>query len=167
MKSLVITIVGKDKPGLIDSLAKVVYQHQGNWLNSSFSRMAGQFAGFAEIHIPAEEETAILDTFSKHPDLNVILSEGKSADAQQFDTVELEIIGNDKAGIVQEVTGILNQFNLNICQLNSEFGSAPNWGSAIFKANATIDVPKDFDLDELKESLEEIASDLMVEISFK
>ncbi len=166
MKSVVITIVGNDKPGLIESLAKTVYQHKGNWLSSNFSHMSGHFAGFAEVHIPEAEESALVDALSQHPDLNVVLCEGKETEASSCDLITVDIVGNDKAGIVQELTGVLNQFNLNICSFDSKCGSAPNWGSAIFKARAQVEIPKDFDVDQLKESLESIANDLMVEVKF-
>lgn len=164
MKSLVITIVGKDKPGLIESLAKVVYAHDGNWLASNFSHMAGQFAGFAEIHIPESRENEILAAFEQNPDLNVFLSHGKEEVATNNSTVEVEIVGNDKPGIVQELTATLNQFNLNIHKFDSSCGSAPNWGGTIFKANSKVEIPENFDTDELQSALESIANDLMVEI---
>ena len=49
MQSLVISIMGKDKPGLVDALAKCVYKHEGNWQGSSFAHMAGMFTGFVEV----------------------------------------------------------------------------------------------------------------------
>lgn len=167
MKSLVLTIVGTDKPGLVESLAKLVFAHQGNWLASNFSHMAGQFAGFVEIHIPEEREQDILAAFENHPDLTVCLSQGLNAQEEEQQQLGIEIVGNDKPGIVQEVTGVLNRFNLNIRKFDSSCGSAPNWGSALFKAKALITVPTDLDSDELKSALEAIANDLMVEIKMR
>lgn len=164
MKSLVLTIVGTDKPGLVESLAKLVFQHRGNWLSSNFSHMAGQFAGFVEIHIPEDQEQAILQAFDDHPSLKVCLSQGISAQDEEQQQVSIEIVGNDKPGIVQEVTGVLNRFNLNIRKFDSSCGSAPNWGSALFKASAQVTIPADVDTDELKHALEDIANDLMVEV---
>ncbi|XOV80754.1 MAG: glycine cleavage system protein R [Aestuariibacter sp.] len=164
MKSLVLTIVGTDKPGLVESLAKLVFNHQGNWLASNFSHMAGQFAGFVEIHIPEDQEQAILDAFENHPNLKVCLSQGISENEQELQQISIDIVGNDKPGIVQEVTGVLNRFNLNIRKFDSSCGSAPNWGSALFKAHAQVTIPADVDTDELQHALEDIANDLMVEV---
>ena len=76
-------------------------------------------------------------------------------------------MGNDKAGIVQELTSVLNQFNLNILNFSSRCESAPNWGSLIFKANAVIAVPEGFDDDALQDALESLANDLVVDIQAK
>ena len=74
MKSIVITLVGNDKPGLIDSIAKAIAAAKGNWQASSFAHMAGHFAGFAEIQIPEENEAALLEKLQNHPDLKKKLS---------------------------------------------------------------------------------------------
>ena len=74
-------------------------------------------------------------------------------------------MGNDKPGIVQELTAILNRFNLNIIKFDSTCDSAPNWGGLLFKAKALVAVEEGFDLDELSDELESIANDLVVDIS--
>lgn len=164
MKPLIFTLLGKDKPGLIDSLAKQVYELGGNWLASSFAHMAGNFTGFVQIELPGDNHEALIEAFSNHPDLQIHLVSGNDGEGAQTQSVMIEVMGNDKPGIVQELTSVLNQFNLNIVKFESSCGSAPNWGSALFKAQATVDVPADFDLSTLREALEEIANDLIVDI---
>lgn len=51
MKHLVITVIGQDRPGLVGALSDTVYQHKGNWLGSSMSKLAGQFAGILQVDI--------------------------------------------------------------------------------------------------------------------
>ena len=82
-------------------------------------------------------------------------------------TVQIDITGNDKSGIVQELTQILSQFNLNIVKFDSHLESAPNWGGLLFKAKAIITVAADFDLSTLQESLESVANDLMIDIEIQ
>lgn len=167
MKSFIITIVGKDRPGLIDAVAQVVYQHSGNWLASNFSHMAGHFAGFAEIHVPEQNEAELKTKLEQIPDLQITVHPGDTPEKPELNAAVIEILGNDKPGIVQELTSVLNQFNLNISQFDSSCGSAPNWGSALFKAKAHIEIPQDFDVDELREALEQVANDLMVDIDLE
>lgn len=164
MKPLIFTLLGKDKPGLIDSLAQQVYSHGGNWLASSFAHMAGNFTGFVQIDLPHEKHEALIEAFANHPDLQIHLVSGESQGEQQTQSAVVEVMGNDKPGIVQELTSVLNSFNLNIVKFESSCGSAPNWGSALFKARAEVDLPADFDLSTLREALEEIANDLIVDI---
>jgi glycine cleavage system regulatory protein len=164
MKPMIFTLVGEDKPGLVSNLAKTVYDLDGNWLGSSFSHMAGHFAGFVEVNIPVANHDALIKQFSQHPDLKIHLLAGQSNTQEHLRQVKIEITGNDKAGIVQELTDILNRFNLNISQFDSRLESAPNWGNPLFKANALISIAEDFEIDSLTEALESVANDLMVDI---
>ncbi|MGB4246421.1 MAG: ACT domain-containing protein, partial [Pseudohongiellaceae bacterium] len=42
---LVLTIIGDDKPGLVELLSETIARHSGNWLESNMSHLAGKFAG--------------------------------------------------------------------------------------------------------------------------
>jgi glycine cleavage system regulatory protein len=168
MKPIIFTLVGQDKPGLISDLAKTVYAMGGNWLGSNFSHMAGHFAGFVEIDLPLEQHQTLIELLSQHPDLKIHLLSGiPEGPTEPQKTVQVEITGNDKTGIVQELTQILNQFNLNIVKFDSHLETAPNWGGSLFKAKATITVAADFDMEKLQGSLESVANDLMVDIEFQ
>jgi glycine cleavage system regulatory protein len=164
MKPMIFTLVGQDKPGLIDSLAQTVFDMSGNWLASNFSHMAGHFAGFVQVDIPQDKQAELVDKFSKHPDLQIHLVEGHSSDSGESITAQIDIMGNDKPGIVQEISSILNQFNINIVKFQSSVESAPNWGSLMFRAQASISMASDFDIEPLREALEEVANDLMVDV---
>jgi glycine cleavage system regulatory protein len=164
MKPLIFTLVGPDKPGLISSLSKAVYQRKGNWLASNFSHMAGHFAGFVHIDLPEENHAELIELFSQHPDLRIHLVSAQPTNLKNQQTVEITITGNDKAGIVQELTRVLNQFNLNIIKFDSSCTSAPNSGSPLFNAKAIVEVAPDVDLFNLRETLENIANDLMIDV---
>jgi glycine cleavage system regulatory protein len=129
--------------------------------------MAGHFAGFVQIDLPQEKHPALIERLSQHPDLKIHLLPGSTTPAVEQQNVQIDITGNDKTGIVQELTLILSQFNLNIVKFDSCLESAPNWGSSLFKAKAIIAVAADFDLDTLQESLESVANDLMVDIEIQ
>ena len=167
MKPIIFTLVGIDKPGLISDLAKTVYDVGGNWLGSNFSHMAGHFAGFVQVDLPLEKHQALMERLSEHPDLKIHLLPGMTETQGEQQTVQIDIMGNDNTGIVQELTQILSQFNLNIVKFDSFLESAPNWGGALFKAKAIITVAADFDLETLRDRLESVANDLMVDIEIQ
>ena len=54
-RQLVISFVGDDRPGIVQTLSSIVNDHNGNWLESRMSRLAGKFAGVARIELPAEQ----------------------------------------------------------------------------------------------------------------
>lgn len=167
MKPIIFTLVGSDKPGLISDLAKTVYEMGGNWLGSNFSHMAGHFAGFVQVDLPLEKHQALIERLSQHPDLKIHLLPGMTAHQEEQQSVIIDIMGNDKTGIVQELTQILSQFNLNIVKFDSCLETAPNWGGELFKARAIITVAADFDLETLRDKLESVANDLMVDIEIQ
>ncbi|MCF2948294.1 glycine cleavage system protein R [Paraglaciecola aquimarina] len=167
MKPMIFTLVGQDKPGLINDLAQTVYDLGGNWLGSNLSHMAGHFAGFVQIDLPVEKHPDLLNIFSQHPHLKIHLLAAEESNDEDRQTAKIEITGNDRKGIVQELTNTLNQFNLNILKFDSSCQSAPNWGGILFTATSIITVSNDFDLEDLRESLESVANDLMVDIEIQ
>ena len=165
MKPVIITVIGKDRPGLVDAVAKKVYQFGGNWQGSSFAHMAGQFAGFVEVLVPAEQHQALIDALNTLDGLQVQSQSVTDTLEQPDEMLRIEVMGNDCAGIVQELTNVLHGFNLNILHFASTCESAPNWGSQMFKAQLRVGVSADLDRDDLQEALEAVANDLVVDIT--
>ena len=143
MKPVIITVIGKDRPGLVDAVAKKVYQFGGNWQGSSFAHMAGQFAGFVEVLVPAEQHQALIDALNTLDGLQVQSQSVTDTLEQPDEMLRIEVMGNDRAGIVQELTNVLHGFNLNILHFASTCESAPNWGSQMFKAQLRVGVSAD------------------------
>ena len=55
-----ITFMGKDQPGLVESVASVVAREGGNWLESRMSHLGGQFAGVLRVAIEEAKEASLL-----------------------------------------------------------------------------------------------------------
>ena len=164
---LVMTIIGPDRTGLVESVARAVADHGGNWLESRMCRLGGEFAGILRIEIPAEKKSALLAALQKIPGLNVIVrdAESKNSPANARQT-KLEIVGSDRPGIVREITSALARANVNVEEFSSEVVSAPMSGETLFKASARLQLPEHCDLAALKKDLEKIAADLLVDVSF-
>ena len=164
---LVITLVGTDRTGLVESVARVVVEHDGNWLESRMCRLGGEFAGILRIEIPAEKKTSLLDALQKISGLNVVIQPSQSAVATTSGRqTKLEIVGSDRPGIVREITSALARANVNVEEFFSEVVSAPMSGETLFKASARLQLPEHCDLAGLKRDLEKIAADLLVDVSF-
>jgi glycine cleavage system regulatory protein len=164
---LVITLVGADRTGLVESVARVVAEHDGNWLESRMCRLGGEFAGILRIEIPAERKASLLDSLQKISGLNVVVQPSQSAVATTSGRqTKLEIVGSDRPGIVREITSALARANVNVEEFFSELVSAPMSGETLFKASARLQLPEHCDLAALKRDLEKIAADLLVDVSF-
>jgi len=164
---LVMSIIGPDRTGLVESVARVVAKHGGNWLESRMSRLGGEFAGILRVEIPANQELSLLNTLQKIPGLNVVVHpERKTIPAAQGRQVKLEIVGADQTGIVHEITSALARAGVNVEEFFSEVVSAPMSGETLFKAAARLQLPEGCNLSVLKQDLEKIAADLLVDVSF-
>ena len=57
--SLVLTVIGDDRPGIVEQIATAISEHNGNWLESSMSHLAGKFAGIVCVSIPDSQLDAV------------------------------------------------------------------------------------------------------------
>jgi glycine cleavage system regulatory protein len=163
MKQLILTIIGKDRPGLVEEISSTLLEHHGNWLTSNLSHLAGQFAGIVQVEIAEEYLQEIQDALQALPGLDVTFELGELA-PETPETLNLVITGNDRPGIVQELASVIRHKGANITHLNSRQQSAPNWGVPIFSAFATVTLPSGMHKDNVIEALESITSDLIVDI---
>ena len=165
---LVMTVIGKDRTGLVESVARLVAEHGGNWLESRMCRLGGEFAGILRIHVPAEKQSALMNGLKalQAQGLNVVAYADQPVVAEAAGKlVSLEIVGHDRPGIIREITRALAGQGVNVEELSSECASAPMSGESLFRARARLQLPARCDAAALRRELEKIASDLMVDVS--
>lgn len=167
MQAMVLSIIGKDKKGLVDDVAKAVSNAQGNWMRSSFCHLAGHFAGFVEIILPKENQNDLVSACHALSNLQITLLPANELVQTDTKQAYIAVTGNDRKGIVRDVTGALSTFDLNIIELNTKCESAPNWGNLLFSANILVEIPLNFDTTKLSMAIEGIADDLMVDLKVK
>ncbi len=165
--TLVLTIIGDDRPGLVESVSDVVAQHGGNWVESRMTKLAGKFAGVLRVNVPIDSHTALTDALETLGDegLHIVVETTDITDTPAAHALSLELIGHDRPGIVREVSHALASRGINVVELTTEVASAPMSGEELFKATATLDAPADADLDELHATLDRIAHELDVDIT--
>lgn len=171
--SLVITVIGPDRPGLVESLSRVINEHGGNWTRSRMAHLGGQFAGMLHVTM-SETEADDLKTALESlagDSLQVVIARDDSAggvpQSQAPLHLKLDLVGQDRPGIVREISRILNQHGVNVEELSTECESAPMSGEMLFKAQATLTAQQGTDLDALLADLESIAHDLMVDVALE
>jgi len=167
MESLVVTVIGKDRPGLVESVSAAVEAHGGSWVESRMSRLAGQFAGILRASVPAERVDALSEALEglRSGGLRVVIERGVEETVEEGRVIALELVGGDRPGIVHKISEALAARGVNVDELDTACEGAPWSGDTLFKAKAKLRAPAALDLDQLRESLEAIAGDLMVDIS--
>lgn len=166
--SLVLTLIGEDRPGLVELLSRTVAEHDGSWLESRMSHMAGRFAGIlrASVSSARAEELALALEALESAGLRVLVERsGESEPSPTFRRVRFDLVGADRPGIIREISGALAHRRVNVDELETECTSAPMSGELLFNARATLRVPVDLSVSDLHKALEEIANDLMVDVT--
>lgn len=162
---LILTVIGDDRPGLVEELATAISTHGGNWLEASMSQLSGKFAGIVEVAVPAAEALELKTTLSGLKGLKVSVETAaaqKSALAGR--RLSLNLVGHDRIGIVREVSQVLASHAVNVEDLQTRTSSAPMSAEILFHCEAELTASPDFNARELKAALEKLSDDLMVEI---
>ncbi len=167
MTDLVLTLIGPDRPGLVEAVAAVVASHGGNWLESRMARLAGKFAGILRVEVPPENTEALLRDLAELEGRGLkVASEasGGPAATPAGRVLELELCGLDRPGIVRDIAQLLAAGGANVEELATDRSSAPMSGEMLFSTKARVRLLDDADLAGLRSALERLASDLLVEI---
>lgn len=166
LTTLVMTVIGPDRTGLVDSLARTVADQGGNWLESRMCHLGGQFAGLIQVEIDptAVESLRAQIALLSSSGLQISVQDGGETAPSTQKLVMIDLVGQDRPGLLRAITGVLARHQLNVEELDSERTAAPQGGGTLFKANVTISVPSGADLDAIGDDLERIANDLLVDI---
>lgn len=169
LTTLVMTIIGADRPGLVQLVASRVADHGGNWLESRMCHLGGQFAGILRVEVDSENAEGLVQAMQalEADGLRAILhtENGTSVNAAGL-IATLELVGQDRPGILRAVAAVLAAHGLNVEDLSSERVSAPMGGGTLFQARVRVSVPASASLPAVRIDLEKIASDLMVDVRF-
>jgi len=164
-KSLVMTVIAPDRPGLVDSIASTVARHQGSWLESRMANLAGSFAGIVRVECPPDQVPGLIAALESLEDLTINAVEEAAIEAPAAKTLIFDVLGNDRPGIIKQLAAAIAAAGGNVEELNSDLESAPMSGQPVFRATGTIGVPPDFDPDTITNALEDLGPDLSISIA--
>ncbi|WP_114326615.1 glycine cleavage system protein R [Candidatus Colwellia aromaticivorans] len=164
MNHLVISCIGPDRTGIVDTLSTIISRHNGNWQVSSLHHLSGFFAGVIEVAVDEKNTQVLTSDLKNIAGLSCQIELAEPNSSQVSTNLVLELTANDRAGIVQEISSVIHQQGGNLIKLVSSQSSAPHTGQLMFKAKVQVAM-KDDNLDDLISALEHIADDLMVDIT--
>ena len=167
MTSLVLTLLGPDRPGLVESVADVIAGNGGNWLESRMAHLAGKFAGVLRAEVPADKVDPVLQALGRLESrgLKIVAEVAGAADEPAGQkAMDLELVGLDRPGIIREVSRVLAARGVNVEELHTQVESAPMSGETLFRMNARVRCPGALRTAELRAALEAIAGELMVDL---
>jgi glycine cleavage system regulatory protein len=165
--SLVLTIVGPDRPGLVSLLSELTSAHGANWLESRMANLADQFAGIVRLEVPEARIEALVAALRgfETQGLRVTAVRGQARGDRDMRRLQLDLVGQDRPGIVRDISGALAQLGVSIDELVTDCVSGSMSGESLFRAHARLEVPNSVATAELRLALENLANDLMVDVS--
>lgn len=164
--SLVLTILGSDRPGLVGAIADTVAEHEGSWQESRMARMAGQFAGILRVECPVANREALESGLAQleADGLHVSVAHESEAGEVLGPVISMEITGHDEPGIVKRIASTLSRLGVNVEELETSLESAPMAGHLLFCTRGKVKLPAGLTMEELVSSLEQVGSDLTVDL---
>lgn len=164
-ESLVLTLIGTDRPGIVARLAEIAASHGAGWEESKMARLAGRFAGIVRLEAAPDSIDALEHALAPlaAEGLRLTLDRGTTTPAPER-VGALELLGHDRQGIVRDISAVLARYGVGIDELDTEVESASMSGEQMFRAQAELRLPGDVRLDALRADLEAIADELMVEL---
>lgn len=168
MIELVLTIIGRDRAGVVAALADVIRFHNGNWKRSELAEIAGTFAGVVVVEVGDDRVDELLTN------LLVLREQGVHVTAQQIeapteapavDEVRLRLTGDDQPGVVHEISSTISDHGISISRLGTVTDLPGENDGRRFEITAQLAVPVDADLDAVLDSLNDLADRLDIELN--
>lgn len=170
-RSIVLTIIALDRPGIVQRLSTVLREHGGSWHRSSMSRLAGHFAGILEGHVADTELDACIKALQalEGEGVQIVIRSGNLDSMEDAgEEYRFELVGNDRPGILAAITAVLGQWGVNVISLETVVeGASMAGGEQLFRTYARLLLPETAEAEELAHALEDLADDLMVDITFE
>jgi glycine cleavage system regulatory protein len=165
--SLVVTVIGADRPGIVNLLSDAALHVGANWTKSRMASLAGQFAGIVHFEVADRAADALARALSDlaSSGLQIVIAKGDTVRIPGARRrVSLDLVGHDRQGIVRELSGSLARRGVSIEELHTEVASAAMSAERLFRMHALLQVPELLTDGELRRGLEDLANELMVDI---
>jgi glycine cleavage system regulatory protein len=167
--NLVLAVIGRDRPGLVNAVSEVVTAGGGNWLETHMASLAGQFAGILQVSVPAAKADALIAALKKleAQGLKLIIERAGDAPPATGRTMALDLVGADRPGIVRDLSRVLAAQNVSIAELETERVAGSFSGEPMFKARARLLLPEGLSEGTLRRSIESLANEMMVDLDLE
>lgn len=163
--TLILTLSGRDQPGMVERLAKIINDHDGNWEQSRMAHLAQRFVGLLEVHVANDKAASLCDALREMPDMELTLHVEEKTAAGDGAYFTVELVGSDQPGIVRKISSVLAKHGVNIEELTTSTEAAADSGVLIFRAKMRLSGGSVETHDAIQTELESLAHDMMVDLT--
>jgi len=167
MPSVILSVIGSDRPGLTEALAAAVLSAGGNWLESHLSRLGGLYVGSVRVALDADKVDTLRSAVQAvdAQGLEVRIAPAVESDGAAGEALQLSLVGQDRPGIVRQVTAVLSGLEVNIETFDTRITAEPHSGAPLFHMDAGLRLPMGLKAAGVQAALEAISAEIMVDLS--
>lgn len=177
MKQALLTVSGKDRPGIVSAVTEVLFRNGVNLEDVSMKNLEGEFAMMLILSYPALKKFEKLGVYLEQLAVkeNLVIhwvdlgrrNLKRGADRHGRGTVQylISIIGKDKTGIVFRVSQILAKYNVNITDLQSQV--IGHGKKALYAMLIEVDVPVKLKMSALQRQIAALSKKIGLDIQIK
>jgi methionyl-tRNA formyltransferase len=166
--SLVATVTGPDRPGIVSLLSDRAQGFGANWAGRRIATLAGQFAGLVHFEVPPANAEALATALGglQRSGVQVVIARQEQIPVPAGRrAVKLELVGHDRLGIVSELSGSLARLGISIEDLHTEIVDGSTPAEHLFKVKALLVVPETVPKDELRRALEPFTKEMTIDLA--
>jgi glycine cleavage system regulatory protein len=167
LASVILSVIGSDRPGLTEALAGAVLGAGGNWLESHLSRLGGLYVGSVLVALEPDKVDALRRAVSAvdAQGLEVRVAPALEDPGAGGEALQFSLVGQDRPGIVRQVTAALSALDVNIEAFDTRLSAEPHSGAPLFHLDARLRLPPGLSAAAVQSALEDISGEIMVDIS--
>lgn len=168
MASVILSVSGSDRPGLTEALARAVLSAGGNWLESHLSRLGGLYVGSVRVELEADrlEDLRAAVRAVDATGLEVRIAPAVAGASEGGgEALRLSLVGQDRPGIVRQVTAVLSGLEVNIEAFDTRISAEPHSGAPLFHLEARLRLPPGLAAGAVQAALEDISAEIMVDLA--
>jgi glycine cleavage system transcriptional repressor len=167
-KNIVLTLTGRDKVGIVESVTGVIAKRDGNVESSRMARLGGEFAMLMLIALPDKEFENLDHDFQQLRgegyQVTFLQTEDDSKKYAGWLPYEIEVTGADHEGIIHNISHHLAAQGINIESMDTSSTPAPMSGTPLFMMKGVVLVPPQLHFHIWSNALEDIGDKLNVSV---
>lgn len=166
MTALILSVTGSDRPGLTQALASAVLSAGGNWLESHLSQLGGLYVGSVLVELETEgvERLRAAVEAVDAQGLEVRIAPAVEITVEGA-AVQFSLVGQDRPGIVHQVTALLSDLGANIEAFETRLSLEAQTGTPLFHMEAQLRLPPSLTTEAVQDALEAISGEIMVDVA--
>lgn len=161
---LVISALGEDRPGIVDKLSNIIFDHALNIEDSRMTVLGGEFAILLLVSGEQKSLDALLERLAEiEQNLQMSLLVKTTTESLKQDNAipySVDVAALDHPGIVRNIANFFSNRDINIVNLETERYSAPHTGTPMFALHMTIGIPAGINIPQLRDAFMELCDEL-------